>query len=243
VHGLAPSRALLFTDDRNYVENSARVMSEQIPTKLHAACLGDRIEIYQNGKRLETLGPFKLPFREGAYRPDPTQPANAETNAERPASDWRTFVLNEVLGKHPEVATTTLFGPVYQAGQNLQWANVVAHLDRDTWSDFNMRQREARSLRRGQTRPVTVMNFDSVFAHPKSNLDGTLDQVRELHAKNDRALLQNTLVAAQKISLGSDLKPVRPAETFDENEPGSPNDMESFAAGVEPTPARVGAAQ
>ncbi len=244
VGGLPPSRSLLFTDDPKYVQESARVMSLRIPGKLHAACMGDRIDVYQNGEKLSSLGPYKLPFKQKAYRPDPSSPANPVNNREVPADQWRTFVLNNVLGKHPEVSTTTLFGPTYQTGQNLQWANTVVHLDRDTWSDFNMRQREARSLRRGQTRPVTVMHADYVFTKPQNTLDRTLDEVRALQAQNDRGLLQQTLVAAQDITLGEGLKGARTSAAFDANvATPSQNDLGSFALGASPTAANVGAAR
>jgi hypothetical protein len=134
LRGAPPSRTLLFTDSIPYVHTSARVLSLQMPGKLHAACLNNEIHIYRNGKRLDRLGPFELPFT-------PSAAVDAETNPEVPDEMWRTFVLNEVIGKHPEVATTTLYGPTYQAGQNMQWANVVAHLDRDTWSDAVLRLR------------------------------------------------------------------------------------------------------
>ncbi len=251
--GLPAGRALLFTDDAglrdvpgqkklSFVELSAKVMSQRVPVKLHAACLDDKIAVYQNGQALKKLGPFKLPFRKGSYRPDPTMPENPTTNRAVPESEWRTFVLNEVLGKHPEVATTTLFGPTYQAGQNLQWANTVVHLDRDTWSDFNMRQREARSLRRGQNQPVTVMQVDYVFASPRSSLDLSLDQVRALQAKNDRALLRKTLVAAQNITLGDGVRPARTRSSFDVGAPLPPDttDLGLFVAGAMPTAANVG---
>jgi hypothetical protein len=239
--GVRPSRSLVFNDDKDFVIASAVELSRQIPVKLHAACLGDAIRVFQNGVELKHLGPFELPFREQAYRPDPSQPANQGDNREVPAEAWRTFAL-ELLGKHEEVATTTLFGPVYQVGQNLQWANVVAHLDRDTWSDFNMRQREARALRRGQTRPVTVLHVDYVFAKPKSNVDRTLDEVRALHAANDRELLAGTLQAAQKIHLGEGLHPARDEGVFDEEVDPDKRDLRYFGAGSAPTPQSIGEA-
>lgn len=237
--GAVLSRAIAFTDDKDYVLESARVFSEQMPVKLHAAALGDEIRVFQNGKELTQLGPFKLPFREQSYRPDPTKPADPTTNPEIPAEGWRTFVL-ELLGKHKEVATTTVFGPVYQAGQNLQWANAVVHLDRDTWSDFNMRQREFRVHRRGQTRPVTVIHVDYTFTKPRSNLDRTLDSVRALQAQNDRRLIEGTLVAAQKIRLGDDQEPMRADAPFDAEADPDELDLGLLAAGAEPTAEALG---
>ncbi len=239
--GVPPSRALLFTDDKNYVKSAAQTLSQQQPSKLHVAALGDAIHVFRNGKELTELGPFKLPFSQQAYRADPNKPASA-SNPEVPAEAWRTFVLNEVVGKHKEVATSTLFGPVYQAGQNLQWANAVVHLDRDTWSDFNMRQREHRAHRRGQTRPVTVMHLDYVFNKPKTNLDRTLDEVRGLQAQNDRRLLAGTLQAAQKITLGEDFDAARLDDAFDHNERAGLKDLALLAAGVEPSGESIGLA-
>jgi hypothetical protein len=239
------SRAIAFTDDKDYVSAAAKAFSEQMPAKLHAAALGDKIVVYQNGKALDHLGPFKVPFTEQAYRMDPTKPAHPQTNPEIPAEGWRTFVLG-LLGQHPEVATTSVYGPVYQAGHNLQWANTVIHLDRDTWSDFNMRQRDARVLRRGQTRPVTVMYVDYAFAKPRSMLDRTLDEVRKLQAENDARLHAGTFVAAQKIRLGEDYDPARDDDLYDQDiDPdyeAALADMALIAAGAEPTAELLGAA-
>ncbi len=251
VGGLPDSRALLFSEDASYVRESARVMSLRMPTLLHAACLPDRIEIYQNGQPLGSIGPHDLPFTaKKAYRADPLSPVNSTTNREVPAAQWRTFALN-VLGKHPEVATTTLFGPTYQTGQNLQWANTVVHLDRATVdktrpasSDYNMHQREARSLRRGQTSPVTVMSVDYVYDKPRSTLDRTLDQVRELQALNERGLMEQTLLAAQKIKLGEGMERARASTSFDDNAPlPSLHDFMSLMLAASPTPANVGLAK
>ena len=56
-----------------------------------------------------------------------------------------------------------MFGPAYQEGQNMQWANVGIHLDRDTWSAENIEQREGRLWRQGQTRKVSFYNIDWMF--------------------------------------------------------------------------------
>jgi len=240
VHAGQPaSRALLFTDELAYVHESARVMSSRIPVKLHVSADANVIRVWQNGKEFKgDFGPLKAPFdKKQAYRPDPTKPVS-DTNREIVPEHWRTFVLNEIIGKHHEVSTTSLHGPTYQTGQNLQWANVVVHLDRDTWDDFNMIQRERRVLRQGQLRPVTVMHADFVYEQPRGPLDRTLDQVRELKGQTDRKLLQQTLVAAQDITLGEGMSPARSPASFERlPDPGL------YTLGAEPTAANVGRAR
>jgi hypothetical protein len=246
LEGKPASRALLFAEDpalftppaKAAVDgamrslNPALTMSRRIPVKLHASASSKDIRLYQNGEEIKKLGPFELPFKKQSYRADPTKPAGP-TNREYPPEQWQTFVFNEVFAKHPEISTTTLFAPTYQTGQNLQWANVVVHLDRDTFSDFNMTQREKRVLRPGQTRPVTVIYSDYVFAQPTSSLDRTIDEVRALQQTVDRRLLKQTLVAAQKITLGEGLAPARAPNAF--NGTVAPQGVEAPAATSLPT--------
>ena len=68
--------------------------------------------------------------------------------------DWQIFTLNK-LQKDPDVATFNLTKS-YTTGQNLQSADQVIHLDRDSWNNENMKQRTARAWRSGQKNHVDV---------------------------------------------------------------------------------------
>gem|GEM_PF-1904842 len=175
------SRAILFSDDREMVMKSAEQMSTRIPGKLHAACLNDTIRVFKNGKELETLAGYKLPFRARAYRNDPNRPSNKTDNRHYPPSQWQQFVLAEVLSPNDDVLSCTMLGQTYQTGQNLQAFDTCVHMDRDTWCSEDMNQRTARLWRQGQDNPVAEYTLDAVYEDPKNGLDGTLDEVRKHH--------------------------------------------------------------
>lgn len=230
VAGRPLSRTLLFDDDPKYILQSAEEMSRALPGKYHLAALPDRIEVFQNGKRLTQLGPHALPFRQGSY----------ELNGVRlPPSQWRSFVLEQLPKQVTDISSASLHGPTHQAGLNLQWSNVVVNLDRDGWSDLNMRQREARSLRHGQTRDVTVVNVDYVYQQPKHELDAPLEAVRAASAENERKLHEATLARAQKIKLTDNQAPQRARGSYD---PKAWRDLTYLAAGASPAPMAVGLA-
>ncbi len=194
------TRTVLFTDSAEYVVQSAQRMSEKIPGKIHAAALGKEIRLFQNGKELKELDGHTLPFKEQEYK------TSERTYA---AKDWQQYVLSEVLGQNTDVATTTLFGPVYQEGQNMQWAQVGIHLDRDTWSRQNMEQREGRIWRQGQPKPVTFYNLDWVYKEPNDKLDRSLDEVRGIYESSEGKLFHDVIVVPQATELGSEWPEVR----------------------------------
>jgi hypothetical protein len=195
------TRTVLFSDDAAYVLRSAEQMSKKIPGKLHAACLGKEIHFFQDGVRLKELDGRPLPLTAQRY-----------TDASGRVWDenqWQKFVLDQVIGKNHDVTTTTVFGPIYQEGQNLQWANVGVHLDRDTWSRQNMEQREGRLWRKGQERPVSFYTVDWTFKKPADGLDRTLDEVRGLYDDVNGALFHDVIVVPQALELGGEWEGVR----------------------------------
>lgn len=224
------SRAVLFSDSADYVLETAKQLSTEVPGKLHAAALGKEIRVFQNGVELKALGPHALPFTQQAYRKDPGAPADPATNRQHGADEWQQFVLNEVIGANKEFTTTTLLGPVYQQGQNLQWADTGFHLDRDTWNRENTKQREARLWRKGQEKPVEFHNLDWVFKKPVDGLDRTLDEIRGYHELIASDLFKNVIeVPSREVKLGEEWSPVRDREAFSW-------DFDPFALGLEPTP-------
>jgi hypothetical protein len=195
------TRAVLFSDDADYALRSAEQLSRKVPGKLHAACLGKEIHFFQDGKRLTELDGHKLPFTKQSYTDGDGRTWDA--------NQWQKFVLDQVIGKNPDVTTTTLFGPVYQEGQNLQWASVGVHLDRDTWSRQNMEQREGRLWRKGQEKPVAFYNLDWQFKKPADGLDRTLDEVRGLYDDVNGKLFHDVIVVPQALELGGEWEGVR----------------------------------
>jgi len=195
------TRSVLFSDDPDYVLQSAQTLSKKVPGKLHAACLGKEIHFFQDGKKLTELDGHKLPFTKQPY-----VDADGRTYD---ANQWQKFVLDQVIGKNSDVTTATLFGPAYQEGQNLQWANVGVHLDRDTWSRQNMEQREGRLWRKGQDKAVAFYNLDWQYKKPDDGLDRTLDEVRGLYDDVNGKLFHDVIVVPQSLELGGEWEGVR----------------------------------
>lgn len=198
------SRTVLFSDDREMVLKTASEMSRRIPGKLHVACLNDSIRVFKNGVELDRLGRHALPFRQKAYRNDPDARSNKTTNRHYPPAQWQQFVLAEVLSPNEDVLSCTMLGQTYQTGQNLQTFDTCVHLDRDTWCSEDMTQRTARLWRQGQENPVTEYTIDAVYEDPKSDLDGTLDEVRKHHQILESELFDASVKAAQTMELGAE---------------------------------------
>ncbi|MCK6548697.1 DEAD/DEAH box helicase [Myxococcota bacterium] len=230
------NRTVLFSDSAKYVLETAQQLSAKIPGKVHAACLGTEIRLFQNGKELTKYGQFDLPFKQKEYRKNPDQPADGVANRDYPAAEWQQFVLNEIIGPDKEVATSTMFGPVYQQGQNLQWANTGIHLDRDTWNRENTKQREARLHRKGQTQEVQFYNLDWVYKKPKDVFDRTLDEIRQFHEAVGEDLFHQIIEVPQKeVQLGAEWETMRPASSLN-------IELEMLELGLVPTAKNAGAA-
>jgi hypothetical protein len=210
------SRAILFSDSAPYVLENARTLSEEIPGKIHAACLAKEIHFYQNGKELTELGGKKLPLKQDG-------------------ADWHQKVLDQTIAENGEIATTTLFGPTYQMGQNLQWANVGVHLDRDTWNRQNTVQREGRIWRKGQKNKVYFYNLDWVMKKPKDDLDRTLDEIRGFVESRGDEVFKEVIMRPQKLELGAEHAPVRDRDSL-------VIDFDLLELGLVPTPKHSGLA-
>ncbi|MFH1812147.1 MAG: DEAD/DEAH box helicase [Pseudomonadota bacterium] len=190
------SRTVLFSDSAEYVLQSAQRLSEKVPGKVHAACLAKEIRLFQNGKELKAFQGHTLPFKPTEYTDDSGRTYDKDT--------WHKFVLDKVIAPSTEVASASMFGPVYQEGQNMQWADVGIHLDRDTWSRQNTEQREGRLWRKGQKQPVHFYNLDWTYKHPQDELDRSLDEVRGMYEKVSGQIFHDIIVVPQKMELGEE---------------------------------------
>ncbi len=211
------SRAVLFSDSAPYVVASAKRLSEQIPIKLHAACLAGEIKIFQDGKEVASYGPNAYQGKDRRYEPH----------------EWQQYVMDEVLKPDREVATATMYGPSYQHGQNLQWANLGIHLDRDTWNSENMMQRKKRIVRQGQERETQFYNLDWVFRNAKDDFDRSLDEIRRYAEELGAAIVDAVNEGPKDVRLGKEWAPAR-------DERALRLDRRLLAMGVAPTVIHVG---
>lgn len=146
-----------------------------------------------------------LPFRRKAYRRWPELPAHRLYNVHYKADRWQQFVMQEVVSPNSRIKTCTLLGQTYQFGHNLQAFNTVVHLDRDTFSSENMKQRTARAWRQGQAQPVDEITLDTTFAHDPENLDefdATFDEIRRWFQSMEADLFDRIIKDAQAKNLG-----------------------------------------
>ncbi len=187
------ARAVLFSDDRALLLETARRLSAAVPGKLHAVGLSDRVELFKNGAPLERYRERSLPFRRRTY-------LHEGKRIEEKA--WRSFVVGQLLQGDTQVTSMSLLGPSFQTGYNLQSFDTVIHMDRDSWCAEDMRQRTARVWRQGQANEVREYTLDLVYRGRRSDLDGTLDEVRRFHQETEAALFDQTVRAAHKSALG-----------------------------------------
>ncbi|MDP7039503.1 MAG: DEAD/DEAH box helicase [Myxococcota bacterium] len=198
------SRAVLFSDDKEFVMESARQMSLKVPMKVHAACLNDKIYLYKNGQQLTEFKGHRVPFTPRQYRKDPSQKANMRTNRKYLKNEWQQFVLNELISPNRDVASCSMQGQVYQQGQNLQAFDTVMQLDRDTWCSEDMRQRTARLWRQGQKKPVHEITLDTVYPEARNDFDATLDEIRSHYQVLEGELFDKIIKESQSTELGEE---------------------------------------
>jgi ketosteroid isomerase-like protein len=182
------SRVIVFTDSPALAEDAVTMLAQRCPWKSHAVALADRIEVVgSTGERVA--------FTAKQYK---------RTDGTRvPKKEWKTYVLQEVVAKNPQVGSVVLTGS-YAVGQNLQQFDTVVHLDRDTWNSETMKQRTARAWRQGQENPVTEVTLDSVYENPLSDTDATLDQIRRYVQELDSDLFDRVVIESQTEALGSE---------------------------------------
>lgn len=227
------TRTLLFSDDKGLCLAAVEHMSKTIGGR-HALAMSDRIEIWGSGGPLteyeveiepqeaETLirrdprrvkdpsattSIHRLPLTQRAGRRHPALPAHDRLNIHYKAAEWSQFAFKELIGPDPFIKTVTLLGQQYQYGHNFQWADTVIHLDRDTWSNENMKQRTARSWRQGQDQPVDEITVDATYRSDSGNLDGmdaTLDEVRKWFQQIEGELFDRIIRDAQGVELGAE---------------------------------------
>jgi len=184
----AQSRVIVFTDSPALAEDAVAMLAQRCPWKSHAVALADRIEVVgSTGERVA--------FTAKQYR--------RADGTRVPKKEWKTYVLQEIVAKNPQVGSVVLTGS-YAVGQNLQQFDTVVHLDRDTWNSETMKQRTARAWRQGQENPVTEVTLDSVYENPLSDTDATLDQIRRYVQELDSDLFDRVVIESQTEALGSE---------------------------------------
>ncbi len=147
------SKIVTFTDSPRLAEKTAKRLSKSIPGKKHLLGLAGEIVIYQDGKILEK------------YK----KSAKLKINGEKiPLNEWQSKILNHYQDD-PNLATMNLT-KAYTFGHNLQKANSMLHLDRNSWNNEHMKQRTARIWRTGQKNSVDVKIVD-VTADDGSSID------------------------------------------------------------------------
>lgn len=138
------SKTITFTDNPELSQKTGKELSTQIPYKKHVVGLAGRIEVWQNGEMVDSYtAASKLTNDDG--KPVPKQ-------------DWQVHLIKK-FQKSGDFSTFNLTSS-YARGHNIQSADAVVHLDRDSWNNETMKQRTARSWRTGQKNPVDVKIFD-----------------------------------------------------------------------------------
>ena len=186
-------KVLLFTDSNHMAQEALAKMISEFPGRGHAVAYATKI-VYVNPLGKEIV--YKQAVME-----DP------ETGKKRPAEEWATIVLQKILQKDPMVLTTILTSK-YATGQNLQSYGTIIHLDRDTWSNETMKQRDGRSWRSGQKQPVSSYTLDVVYEESKNN-EKTLDEIRSVIQNMDEKLFDEIVIESQQQRLGVEWAEIR----------------------------------
>ena len=137
------AKTVTFTDNPELAMKTGEQLSKRFPSQRHVVALADEIRVYDNGEIVEKFNRSSvLKDRQGNVAPK---------------DQWQTHAIR-MLGEE-NIATFNLT-KAYTTGHNMQFAQNVVHLDRDTWNYQNMAQREARVWRTGQLNPVDVKILD-----------------------------------------------------------------------------------
>jgi len=181
-------RTLLFTDTPKFATYVATELSKKVPSLLHGVALSGEIAVFQNGAKVKK-------YTERGYV--------GKDGREIPKAEWASFVLREILGGDPSVASLTLTS-TYTLGQNLQMFSTVVHLDRDTFSSEMMKQRTARSWRTGQDSAVDEIVLDVAYANAKDDSDETLDELRKEIQGAQENLFNEIVGKSQSAAIGKE---------------------------------------
>jgi hypothetical protein len=181
------SRTILWCDSPEMAEHTVKSLCTRFPGKFHAVGFSDRIEVWKNGKLVET-------FRKKVYTTE---------EREFPASEWKVYVLKYVIQPNRKVLTLTLTDS-YSVGQNLQAFDTVIHLDRDSWNSELMKQRTARAWRSGQKNSVHEYTLDTVFTEVDDPRDETVDRIMAAMQQLEGELFDQVVIESQAEALGKE---------------------------------------
>ena len=167
----------------------------------------------------------KMPFKQGKLKPYPNLGAKNDQRSWKKkyngsiakVEEWREFVFKKIVSPNQEFKTISLHGKTYSTGQNLQAFNTVIHLDRDHWSNEEMKQRTARAYRQGQKDQVREITVDTVMAYEGPIQEGSgdlptvmksLDEIRKFFQNMENDMFDAVIKGAQDQVLGEEFSDV-----------------------------------
>jgi hypothetical protein len=180
-------RTMLWTDDPEVAEATARDLSRELPGTDHVAGLSGEIQVWRNGEKVKSYTPRNYTFGEQSYD----------------RTNWRMGVVNHVLKPSLSIVSATLTS-AYTTGMNLQEFDTIVHLDRDSWSSEDMKQRTARAYRQGQDKQCREITLDTVFESRQDDLDLTLDEIRGVMQNMEADLFDKVIVESQSKATGKE---------------------------------------
>lgn len=180
-------RTMMWTDDPEFADVVAKDLSESVPGSVHASCKADEILLWRAGEVSERFTPKNYKWGSDTYD----------------RKNWRMGVIEHVVKARKDIVSCTLTSS-YTTGFNLQQFNTVIHLDRDSWSSENMKQRTARAWRQGQEGSVVEVTLDSVLPSRQGELDASLDEIRGLIQDMSEDLFNKVVIESQKVAIGKE---------------------------------------
>lgn len=180
-------RTMMWTDDPEFADVVAKDLSESVPGSVHASCKADEILLWRAGEVVEKFTPKNYKWGQGTYD----------------KKTWRMGVMEHVIKVRKDIVSCTLTSS-YTTGFNLQQFNTVIHLDRDSWSAENMKQRTARAWRQGQEGSVVEVTLDTVFPSKVGEFDATLDEIRGMVQDMSEDLFNKVVIDSQRVAVGKE---------------------------------------
>lgn len=180
LHKNDSAKTITWTDTPSLAEKAALNLSIQYVGKKHVVCLAGEIAVYQNGKKVESYGKTsKLSDSDG----NPV-----------PSDEWQVHLVNK-LQRDRDVSTMNMTS-AYTTGHNIQSVQNILHLDRDSWNNENMKQRDARAWRSGQKHPVSVAIADLVSDDGES-----LDTIQKYSMEIEQGLFDELIKKSANIDI------------------------------------------